>query len=296
MLLHEWSGRSDLKILVLAAIAGAVVQAEAQPVGLVTPDNFVRAETDLYFSSVIKDAGGVGKFVHRRVPTPVDQQLVIRMNRDTLSGAVFDLDAGPITVTLANAGKRFMSMQVITEDEYTPEAIYSEGPHILDKTQVSTRHVLVAVRTLVDPEDPKDVDQVHALQDAIQVSQQSTGTFYVPSWGQASQKKVRDALLVLASSLPDTNRMFGTRAQVDPVRHLIGAASAWGGNPDKEASYLNVTPAKNDGTTVYGLTVWCQCGSVVVTAKSRITVHGPRFWMEKGLFPNRNRSAADLRF
>jgi hypothetical protein len=36
---------------------------------------------------------------------------------------------------------------------------------------------------------------------------------------------------------------------------LIGTALGWGGNPDKDATYLNVTPTKNDGTTVYKLTV-----------------------------------------
>lgn len=31
------------------------------------------------------------------------------------------------------------------------------------------------------------------------------------------------------------------------------AASAWGGNPDKDAVYLNVFPAKKGGSTVYKL-------------------------------------------
>jgi hypothetical protein len=66
---------------------------------------------------------------------------------------------------------------------------------------------------------------------------------------------VRDALLVLASTLPDTNHAFGRKGEVDPNRWLIGAASAWGGNPDTDAVYLNVTPAKNDGETVYTLVV-----------------------------------------
>ena len=39
------------------------------------------------------------------------------------------------------------------------------------------------------------------------------------------------------------------------MRHLIGTAAGWGGNPEKDATYLNVTPAKNDGKTVYRLTV-----------------------------------------
>ena len=66
----------------------------------VTVDNFIRAESDLYFGNVVKD-GGFGKFLHRRQPASIDNQTVIRLNRDTLySAAVFDLDAGPVTVTL----------------------------------------------------------------------------------------------------------------------------------------------------------------------------------------------------
>lgn len=49
----------------------------------VTADNFIRAETDLYFGNVVKD-GGFGHFFHNREPTPIDHQLVIRQNRDTL--------------------------------------------------------------------------------------------------------------------------------------------------------------------------------------------------------------------
>lgn len=40
-----------------------------------------------------------------------------------------------------------------------------------------------------------------------------------------------------------------------PLRHLIGSATAWGGNPETEATYLNVTPPKNDGLIVHRLTV-----------------------------------------
>ena len=75
----------------------------------------------------------------------------------------------------------------------------------------------------------------------------------MPNWDQASQKKVRDALLDSRHHDSRFRGAFGTKEQVDPVRHLIGTAAAWGGNPDKDATYLNVTPAKNDGTTVYKL-------------------------------------------
>src|SRR5882757_6036648 len=58
-----------------------------------------------------------------------------------------------------------------------------------------------------------------------------------------------------SSTVPDTKGMFGPRGKVDPVRHLIGSAAAWGGNPEQDALYLNVTPAHNDGKTIYKLDV-----------------------------------------
>jgi hypothetical protein len=171
----------------------------------INPDNFLQAESDLYFGGVVK-LGGFGKFYHNREPTPLDQQTVIRMNRDTLySGAVFDLDAGPVTLTLPDSGNRFMSLQVIDEDEYTHGVYYGASRHMLSKKEIGTRYAVIAVRTLVDAGDPKDVRQVHSLQDAIAVEQPGgPGRFEVPNWDPFSQKKVRDALLALASTLPDT--------------------------------------------------------------------------------------------
>jgi hypothetical protein len=229
----------------------------AEPVP-VTVENFVRAESDLYMGGILKDSGGaLGKFNHRREVARIDSQTVIRLNRDTIySSALFDLDAGPVTITLPDAGKRFRSMQVINEDHYVPQVAYDAGAYTLDKAKVGTRYVAVAIRTLVDPADPEDVKQVHALQDAIKVEQPGgPGKFEVPVWDQASQKKVRDALLVLGTTIPDFKKAFGTKEEVDPIRHLLGAAMGWGGNPDKDAVYLNFTPSGNDGETSYKLVV-----------------------------------------
>jgi hypothetical protein len=149
-----------------------------------------------------------------------------------------------------------MSMQVIDEDQFTQAAIYGAGSCTFSREKAYTRYILVLVRTLVDPTNPKDIEQVHALQDAIKVSQNNPGRFEVPNWDQSSRKKVHDALLVLGQTLPDTSRrMFGTKDQVDPVRHLIGTAVGWGGIPEKDAFYLGSTPGKNDGTTNHRLNV-----------------------------------------
>jgi hypothetical protein len=231
--------------------------AYAQSTTPVTVDNFVRAETDTYFTTLAVKDGGFGKFYHYRELTPIDNQTVIRQNRDTLySAAVFDLDAGPVALVMPDAGNRFMSLQIINEDHYVPGVYYGSGTLRLTRANVGTRYVIAGVRTLVDPAKPDDLKQVHALQDAIQVSQPGgPGRFEVPAWDQASQKKIRDALLVLGATMPDSKGGFGAKGEVDPIRHLVGTAMAWGGNPEKEAMYLNVTPAKNDGTTVYSFTV-----------------------------------------
>jgi hypothetical protein len=238
-----------LCVLVLAVPAIAQTQNAIR----VTADNFNRAETDMYFAGAAK-RGAFGKFFHYR-DLPLESP-VVRPNRDTLySEAVFDLDAGPVKITMPNAGKRFMSMMAMNEDHYIYEVNYTPGNYTFTRPEVGTRYLFIGLRTLVDPADPIDMKQAQALQDAVKVSQKTPGKFAVPNWDQASQKKVRDSLLALNSTLPDLRRAFGARFQVDQVRHLIGTAAAWGGNPDKDAIYLNVTPARNDGKTTYRLNV-----------------------------------------
>lgn len=239
-----------------ALMLGLATPAYAQSTVPVTVDNFIRAETDMYFGNLSKEFG-FGKIGHSRELAPLDNQTVIRLNRDTLySGGIFDLDAGPVTITMPDAGNRFMSLQVISEDHYVPGVYYGAGSHTLTKENVGTRYVATAIRTLVDPANPDDLKQVHALQDAVKVSQPGgPGRFEVPNWDQASQKKIRDALLVLGSAMPELGRGFGKKGEVDPVDRLIGTAMGWGGNPPKEATYLSATPAQNDGKTVYLLKV-----------------------------------------
>jgi len=108
-------GISALSIT-LAATSSAHAQSPSGNAIPVTVDNFVRAESDLYMGNMVKE-GGLGKLHHRREPARIDDQIVIRLNRDTIySSGVFDLDAEPVMITMPDAGKRFMSLQIISED------------------------------------------------------------------------------------------------------------------------------------------------------------------------------------
>jgi len=81
------------------------------------------------------------------------------------------------------------------------------------------------------------------------------GKFETLNWDQASEKLVRDTLLRIAPTLPDTNGMFGPRNVVaDPSRRLTGALRA-GAATRKEALYLDVTLARNDAKTIYRLNI-----------------------------------------
>lgn len=245
----------------------------------VTVDNFRRAESDTYFTRFVNE-GAFGKFKHERELASIDNQTVIRLNRDTLySFGVFDLDAGPVTVTLPNAGTRYMAVQVIDQDHYVPEVFYAPGTRTLTREKVGTRYVCLAIRTFVVPDDTADVKTVHDLQDAIQLEQNAVGRFEVPHWDQVSLTKVREALLALSAANGgiDSARMFGRRNEVDPVQHLIGTAAGWGGNPPNTALYAGGVPKLNDGNTAYQMIV----KDVPVDGFWSVSVYNPGGYFEK---------------
>jgi hypothetical protein len=221
----------------------------------VTWDNWVRAESDKMFKAYA-DLGGFGKMFNIRTPTPIDAQKVMRMNRDTIySIGIFDLTT-PLTVTKPDTGDRFQSMMVLNQDEYIPiPEVYKPGKYTLTQEQVGTRYVFVGFRTFADANDPADIKKVNAIQDQIKVEQASVGKFEVPNWDQKSQDKLRSAIQVLASTMTDTSQGLGSKEDTDEIAHLLCAALGWGGNPVKDAMYINVYPKQNDGKTAYTLTV-----------------------------------------
>ena len=208
----------------------------------VNVDNFARAESDRMLSDLAGAAGGVNRWTHVRRPTPIGGQTVIRMNRDTLySFAVVDLSE-PATVTLPDAGDRYLSVMVVNQDHYINTILHEPGAHVLTADEQGTRYVLVAARTLVDPSDADDVAQVNALQDELQLETGEGAPFERPDYDTESLDATRKPLLRLAGGVEGFDRTFGRREDVDPVRHLLGAAAGWGGLPETEAFYVNVSP------------------------------------------------------
>lgn len=205
-------------------------------------DNYAHAQADMQISRMLQAAGGVNMWSHNRVPTPLDKQNVIRMNRDTLySFAVVDISRGA-TVTLPDVGKRYMSMMVINNDGYINKVFSGGGVYELTMEEFDTPYVVLAVRVLVNSADQADIQSANALQDQMKIAALSAKPFMMPTYNMASYEATLRPLLELAKGLHDSKKMFGSKKDVDPVRFLVGSAFGWGGLPVEQATYLNVNP------------------------------------------------------
>lgn len=254
-----------------SSFAASLAVAQADPVTL---DTFVRAETDAAIKLVYERVG-LGKFMHVRAPTSIEDQPVIRMNRDTLySTVVLDLDT-PATITLPDVGGRYMGLLVISQDHYMT-AHSGPGTHELTKETVGSRYAYLIVRTFVDANDPDDVAKANLAQDSIKLKGGGGSSLDLPDWNHEHLVEIRQLLNKLSAYGVDAARAYGAKSDVDPVHYLVGAASGWGGLPAKEASYEFGFVEKNDGTP-YTVTV----RNVPVDEFWSITVYNAQGYIEK---------------
>jgi hypothetical protein len=219
----------------------------------VSIDNFVAAETARMFDGTLMTTGRVNRWAHYREPVAMDAQTVIRMNRDTLySGAIVDISKGA-TVTLPDTGDRYMSVMVVNEDHYINRIFHDAGTYDLTVDEFDTSWVAVVARIFVDPNDPADLSIVHDLQDQLVVEAGSARPYMHEVYDEESRNLTHGLILELAKGVPDSTSTFGTKETVNPLRHLTGAASGWGGMPEYEAFYLLETEPRPVGN--YTMTI-----------------------------------------
>lgn len=238
-----------------AAVMASVASADNSPAGKpVTPETFIRAESDRYFYVTSMLAGGVNKFNFGRKRLKLDEQAVIRMNRDTLyGGAVIDTQGGA-SVTFPNIPDgRYASIQILDNDHYTPMVIYKPGTYKLPER---TRYVLAAVRIHVrNPDDPAEIDVVTDLQNRFTIQAVSAEPFPKPLWDKESLDALRQQYELEFSGYeryPD--EWQGAPDQVNDSKRHLAAAGGWGLFPNKDAYYINFSGTSLPADRCYSAT------------------------------------------
>lgn len=228
------STRTALTFIVLGMYA---VVCSAQEV---KPENYIRAEVDFALADFQKNAGGkINEFFYITKPTPLNEQTVVRMNRDTLyAGAVVDTEGGA-TVTIPKfPDDRYFSVLIVDNDHYAPVVFYEPGKH---KIPGDTKYVAVIQRIqLKDPSDPEDVALVNKLQKSIKIEASSADPFPEPKWDKDSMLRLRSEyereFQKFAQYEPD---WMGPRGKVNEETRHLAVAGALYLFPEKDAVYIN---------------------------------------------------------
>ncbi len=204
----------------------------------VTPDTFIRAETDRMFSAIAKQAGGVNKLFHFRQITPLDRQTVIRMNKDTLySMGVVDTHKGATITFPEIPDGRYASIYLVDNDHYVPAVFYQPGIYKLPQ---DTKYLGIGVRIqLFNPDDPDEVKLVNQLQDQFVIKANAADPFPPFKWDEASLKTLHAEYEKEAAGFSNWNGMQGPRGKVNEKTRHVAAAAVWGLFPEKDATYLN---------------------------------------------------------
>ena len=219
--------------------------------------NYVRAETDVQFQNYAKVYGAFGQFTHSRKPYNIDKQVTHSGNRDTIySFGIFDLSKSPLTIELPKTKGRYMSLMLVSEDHDIYPAYYAPGKWTFTEDKIGTRYVMFAIRTFADPNDEADMKKAHKLQDAVKVIQKDKGDLSgLPTWNKNEMMQLRKAYNIVGSTTLDSSKYFGVKCDRSYLENAMGVAVGWGGLQAVDATYLPVTPKKNDGKTAYLLHV-----------------------------------------
>jgi len=202
----------------------------------VTLDNYKTAESDLAFDNITKFVG-TNEFFHFPVASfDLENQTVVRMNRDTIySGAIVNVSEGA-TITLPESDGRYMSAMIVQNDHYIDQVFKTPGEHVIE---AETDFVMVAIRIRANVNDLQDGDKIEALQQATRISANATDPHVMPNYDMKQLEAQRNELAAEAAEKGSLNNMQGARGTVDERMHLLGTAAGWGLLPDANARYLS---------------------------------------------------------
>ena len=230
-------------------LSGAATAGNLKP----TEATFSSAMADIYFQEVM-DRGGDNAFVHARQVSSVENQNIIRENRDTLySWGVFDVRQG-VTLTLPAAGDLYMSALIIDNDTFivretdfdttgdigTYQA-YPDRERVIRiaPEQAVTDFIYILLRSQTD-QTPEGDARAAMLQDQVRVENgASPQTWVSRDWDMDAVRAMQESFVPYLAEIVSkgTELGYNERGKTDPFIHNFYSAIGWGGQLERYASY-----------------------------------------------------------
>jgi hypothetical protein len=243
---------------------------QAKTAVIVTRENYPTVETSRQFAIQIKKAGGINKLNKFEGIAKVDNQDIIRLNQDTVyTMGVVDVSKGA-TVTIPEAGDRFISITFIDSDHYVHAAKYGSGTYDFPR---DTDYIYVLVRIGSETGSAEEDAIIAKLQDKIVVKANSAIPFTPLNYDEASFEATHKLLLAeFMTGKHEPKTMFNVKGVVNEEARQVGSAIGWGGgqmvdniwtmypdskdfscqsttfeNPENEGGFWSITVYNKDG-------------------------------------------------
>jgi len=202
---------------------------------------YAQDESSAFFETFVKRVGINNIFTFPGLTKPGDNWVVSPNNDTIYSIAILD-SSDDLAITLPNVGKdRYMSLQIVDLNHYTPFVIYKPGRHFFPKGTFDTKNIAIGVRIQVDANDPKDVTRVLNFAKQIKIEAKSHKS-YLKKVNMKKMLAFRKALLPYYEKLGSIGQYMGKNGTVSPWEHLLVTAGAWGLFPEKDATYIPYNP------------------------------------------------------
>ena len=209
--------------------------------------NLIEAESDKYFFE-LQAKGPVNVFQHRRDVADMDNQLIVRENRDTLySFGIVDVSKGA-TFTLPESDI-YQSIMILDQSQYVVAVIYSGESITISREDLSFgEHVYAAIRTSVKSSTPDEIKEAQRLQDLVTVRAGSDKPYVHAGYDQEEREELRLELEKEAADLVIANA-FGPadKPSLTDNDRLLGASMGWGGLDTADAHYELFIAPDNSG-------------------------------------------------
>ncbi len=207
-----------------------------------TAKEYIRTESLSFFKTFV-DRAGINNFSHFKGLSKAEDKWVVSPNNDTVySIAVVNTEEG-FTLTIPEIDDRFLSIQIIDENHFTPYYLYGGGTYEFSSEDFSTKYVAVGIRTGTNATEEDIKHIIDVLQPQYQINNAKDG-WDIENLDFDTMVDIREQLIPYYELLPSTaGCMVKERNLVtDEWKFVLATAGAWGLSANENAMYAIYAP------------------------------------------------------